>query len=427
MLTQTPVSAYESLRNTDTDAVIKLNNVEVNKNSNLLKDFKGNCYEIVSKFTPVAGTKKVGFKVRTSDTESTDIVYDLEQETLSIDRSKSGVIISNEFAKINSQKVTKNADGTIDLHIYVDRASVEVFTKGYTVAGANQIFPSISSMGASVFAEGEPAKADITIYPINSIWEKEQVTTPIEINAVSSVESKINVGSKLDLKAYILPVGVEQDIIWSVNDNAIVSINVDQTDKTICHVTGLSKGTATITATAAKNTALTKTFTVGIYENNFNTNIDEFIANGAWFIDDEILSVSNTSANDSYMSATVVPYEEYTLETEFKYEKGLINIFFALDGTNTDGAYTIQLKDNEEIRLFRFGRDGDIAIGKIAKNINDNQFHTVQIVKTKNSVTVSVDKEECLIHIFDNVESFYNNAYVGLGLWDGALEVKSFW
>ncbi|WP_419183736.1 GH32 C-terminal domain-containing protein, partial [Streptococcus equinus] len=34
----------------------------------------------------------------------------------------------------------------MDLHLFVDRASVEVFTKGDTVAGANQIFTSPQSL-----------------------------------------------------------------------------------------------------------------------------------------------------------------------------------------------------------------------------------------------------------------------------------------
>ena len=51
------------------------------------------------------------------------------------------------------QQVTRNEDGSIDLHLYVDRASVEVFAKGNTVAGANQIFPSPRAVGASVLVE----------------------------------------------------------------------------------------------------------------------------------------------------------------------------------------------------------------------------------------------------------------------------------
>lgn len=203
VLTQTPIQEYDKLR--DTANATELKDVTVSPDNTLLKNFKGDCYEIVSHFMPEAGTKKLGFKVRTGANEETVIIYDLETETLSIDRSKSGIIINGAFEGIDSQKVTKNENGSVDLHIYVDRSLVEVFTKDYTAAGANQIFPSISSLGASVFTEGGNAKADITIYPMNSIWtDKAEVTEntkPVSLESSSKAENQINVGESITLNA----------------------------------------------------------------------------------------------------------------------------------------------------------------------------------------------------------------------------------
>lgn len=239
-LTQTPIEAYKDLRVEQNK--IEFANEEVGENNTLLNGFKGSSYEIVSKFTPAAGTKKVGFKVRTGGEEATAVVYDLETETLSIDRSKSGIMISDRFAEVDSQKVTKNADGTIDLHIYVDRASVEVFTKGYTAAGANQIFPSVTSDGASVLVEGDAARADITIYPMQSIWNRAEVKVPVSIETSSQAESKMNVADSLELSAYLLPIEVEQNIAWSITEgNDIVSIEENENS---AKITALKKGTA---------------------------------------------------------------------------------------------------------------------------------------------------------------------------------------
>lgn len=168
-LTQTPIPAYEMLR--DKENVITITGAEAGENNTLLTDFLGNSYEIVSTFMPAAGTKKVGFRLRTGEKEETRVIYDLENETLSIDRSKSGIILSEKFAEVNSQTVESNENGTIDLHIYVDRASVEVFAGNGRAAGAVQIFPDESSGGASVIVEGDSAKVDLTIYPMKSIWE----------------------------------------------------------------------------------------------------------------------------------------------------------------------------------------------------------------------------------------------------------------
>lgn len=430
VLTQTPIEEYKTLR--DTENAIEFKDVTVSTDNKLLDGFQGDCYEIVSTFKPTADTKKVGFKLRTGINEETAVVYDLESEILSLDRSKSGTIISNKFSEVDSQKVTKNEDGSVDLHIYVDRASVEVFSKGYTVAGAQQIFPSISSLGASVLVDGGEATANITIYPMNTIWEnKVQITdetTPTGMTSPSADTSSINVGDAMDLSVFLMPVGVKQEINWSVNNNGIVSVDQDSNNKNLLHVTGLKKGTATITVSANAKPELKKEFTVNVYENNFKTNLAPFTANGNWFIDDETLSVSNTSANDFYMTENEMDSDEYVLETDLKYEKGLINIFFASNGTNPFGAYAVQFGGNSNLRLFRFAQDGDIAIANMNEPINDNQYHHVKIAKTKNCVTVFVDGTEYLTHTFDNVEAFYNqNTHVGLGLWDGALEVKGFY
>lgn len=171
LLTQTPIEQYETLR--DTGNAVTLTSVKAAPNNTLLSEFRSDCYEIVSTFTPGSGTTKVGFELRKGADETTKVIYDLKAENLSIDRSQSGVLVSNVFKIPDSQKVSRNADGTIDLHIYVDRASVEVFANGFTVAGAEQIFPKADSQGVSVLVEGDAATVDMTVYPMGSIWKED--------------------------------------------------------------------------------------------------------------------------------------------------------------------------------------------------------------------------------------------------------------
>ena len=82
----------------------------------------------------------------------------------------------------------KNEDGSVELHIYVDKASVEVFSSNNTAAGANQIFPTPTSLGASVLVEGDPVKADIDIYP---------TVRPLSArgNMLSAYGSKMRIGT----------------------------------------------------------------------------------------------------------------------------------------------------------------------------------------------------------------------------------------
>lgn len=421
-ITQTPIKAYQDLR--DLDKVINLTDIDITEDNSFFNDFSADTYEILSTFRPKAGTRKVGFNLRVGDGEVTKVIYDLATETLSIDRSQSGIILSNQFAGINQQSVKKNADGSIDLHLYVDKASVEVFSKGYTVAGANQIFPAPTSLGLSVLVEGESTKADITVYQLQSIWkDKETVTEPLDLIQASATSHRINVGDTIDLKAYIMPAEVVQDVIWTVSEEGIVSL--DGTGNSVS-LFALKKGNVTVYARSKENPSLVKTYTIDILENNFQTNLTDLTAlAGDWYIDGESLKISNTSANDYYMTADKVGMEEYSLDLDLKYEKGAINIFFASENRDPAFAYAIQFGDNNVIRLYRFFGD-TIAEVNMEGTINDNEFHHIKVTKTKNGVKVAVDGVDYMDHQFDAVEDFYNDAYLGLGLWDGAMEVQNF-
>ena len=165
-------------------------------------------------------------------------------------------------------------------------------------------------------------------------------------------------------------------------------------------------------------------------ENNFKTNIDLIPNGGEWTIDDETLSVSNVAQNQFYMSSAPVSLQNFTLETNIRYTKGVINIFFAAGGTNPFGpqAYTVQFDNGSSmLRLFRFGGDYITPSVDMGKQLNDGQFHNVLINKQGDTVIVWVDGDEKLNYQFNGPENFFHeNTYVGIGLWDGALDVQKF-
>ena len=75
--------------------------------------------------------------------------------------------------------------------------------------------------------------------------------------------------------------------------------------------------------------------------------------------------------------------------------------------------------------LFRFGGE-TIAEAHLDKAINDGQYHHVKVVKGKDTMTVYVDGKEVLHHQFDAVDNYFNQAHVGVGLWDGSVEFQNF-
>jgi levanase len=101
--------------------------------------------------------QKFGIVVRGSATEGTRIGYDMATRTVYIDRSKSGLIPSDQFATPNSAPVQLE-HGRLQLEIVVDRGSVEVLINGGEKIMTNLIYPSDQSTTVSLFAEGGTAK-----------------------------------------------------------------------------------------------------------------------------------------------------------------------------------------------------------------------------------------------------------------------------
>ena len=99
---------------------------------------------------------RFGVEVRVGDGERTMITLDRLAGTVSLDRSRSGVSdFHPEFAAAHSAAL---GDGdVVRLEVYVDVASVEVFASGGEVVLTDQVFPSPTSTGLAVFAEGGTA------------------------------------------------------------------------------------------------------------------------------------------------------------------------------------------------------------------------------------------------------------------------------
>lgn len=412
-LTQTPINAYQNLRQ---EAAVGYSGTLAADNT-VLDSFSGSSYEIVSSFKPEAGTKTVGFKVRTgSNGEETAVLYDVASETLSIDRSKSGVQISSKFSQPASQHVTKNADGSIDLHLFVDAASVEVFASQYKAAGAMQIFATPTSLGAKAVVEGDACPAEIKVYPLASIWTNKS-TPESSIQSTDALVQTLYPGKDKKLNVFVLPPAFSQNLTWTSSDETVATVDPDGT------VHGLQPGIATITATTEDGKSLQFTFT--IKEDNFNTNVKDWIMEGNWTIENDELIGSNTGSNDYILSKEI--YEgDWTISTDVKYTKGLVNLFFASNTSPFDNqAYALQLSDGNSLKLFRFA-GADIQSAQLDKPLNNGQYHAVKIQKEGKMVTVFVDGQSVLSHTLNETDAHFAKGHAGLGLWDGEASFKNF-
>ncbi|WP_420842475.1 GH32 C-terminal domain-containing protein [Halalkalibacter alkaliphilus] len=176
-LRQTPVG-MESLR--EQKQRVKLDNERISGESDLLSDFSGDAYELIAKFDVTDTTAtEFGFQVRKGDSNEYALIsYDVLEESLFVDRSNSG-----EFdfgTNVNDlQGAPMQADnGTVKIHAFVDRSSIEVFGNDGLRSITSQIFPQEGSEGLQLYSEGgEVTLKSLELYPLRSIWGKSPVKT----------------------------------------------------------------------------------------------------------------------------------------------------------------------------------------------------------------------------------------------------------
>lgn len=420
-LTQTPIEGYQTLRDEDNKTVLE--NVEITENNNVLSDFLGSSYEIVASIKPDENTQEVGFKVRTGQDEQTVVKYNLETELMTIDRTKSGVIvISGDNVNIKSQKVSYNDDGTIDFHIYVDRSSVEIFTKENTVAGAMQIFPSPLSQGLEVYSIGEKATGDITVYPLKTIWKDK--LTPTKPLAVSLNKTEINgyVGDEFEINGWLSPSEVSQDITYSLSNNDV--INLKQIGSK-AQLKAIASGQVIITASSRQDPNVKKECVVNIYKDNFKTNLSGFEATaGKWYVDDEVYLGSHN--DNAFMFANMIKTDKFKYEVDVNYESGILNFVFQSQTKNAfEGCYSLQLNGNT-VRLFDFKNDYTFETNDTLVRPEDNNYH-VEINVDGNKIQVFVNGVEYINTVINEDDRQYNKGYVGLGLFNASAKYQNFY
>lgn len=126
----------------------------VNPGENPLAELQGDTLELVARFAIDQSTtaQQFGLRVRVGAGEQTTVGYNRNNAILSVDRSNSGQLAPGFDAVQELALVPR--DGVVELHLIVDRCSLEVFADGGRVVLTNQIFPDANSQGLELFTEG---------------------------------------------------------------------------------------------------------------------------------------------------------------------------------------------------------------------------------------------------------------------------------
>jgi len=96
-----------------------------------------------------------------------ELSYSVAESKLLMDRSRAG----GGDGGVCSAPLQLLEDGTIELHLYLDRSSVELFANDGTIAMTNRIYGDEHAAGISFFARGgEATVIDLQAWPLKSIW-----------------------------------------------------------------------------------------------------------------------------------------------------------------------------------------------------------------------------------------------------------------
>ncbi|MFP7495013.1 sucrose-6-phosphate hydrolase [Terribacillus saccharophilus] len=150
-LMQRPVKEMELLRKESYTAVHTVQDSEI-----LIDEMYGSSYELHCAIH-MEGAAKAGITFRTGDTEETLLYYDTLSKYLILDRTRSGQTMENDTGSIRRYALDAKM---IDLHLFVDQSSVEVFINDGEAVMTARIFPAKDSNGVAFFTEGGKATFD---------------------------------------------------------------------------------------------------------------------------------------------------------------------------------------------------------------------------------------------------------------------------
>ena len=426
-LTQEPIKEYESLR----QAPATFNNVTISPNTpNVMSNLLGSKYEIVSEFTPDANTTEVGFKLRVGKdvNQETVVKYNTATGEVTIDRSKSGKAPSSSFKDPSIGKVTKTADGKIQLHIFVDESSVEVYANNGEITGANQIFPNRSSQGIEVYSVGGNTQATIQYYPLSGIWNNDiKGTNSIALSLSESSFTK-EIGEQFSIYTATLPTTAAQGVTWSISDPSVVKIISQDDTKTTFEVT--AKGNTDLTATT-KDGKLKKIASLGVYDRNVTSNISNLTnfqtSTGNWFVNNNAYTADALGIGDGFVTADQMNDDltaTYTYTADAKFLSGDVAalVLYSQARDASKGSIVANILKDGSYRVFNFPAGQNVACNddthpKIPIDPN-GVYHLKAVIKGAHIQYWIND-----IYVCDADQPYYSNpGYFGLSACNAEVE-----
>lgn len=120
--------------------------------------------------------------------------YDTKSSTLFVDRRNAGITNFNAaFPSIVYAPTPFPDDNTIDLHIFMDQSSVEVFANDYQTCLSDLVFTHAEDHKISLFSVDYPVTVlDFEAWEMKSIWDPRTYNVTLSVDMVSYSETEFN-------------------------------------------------------------------------------------------------------------------------------------------------------------------------------------------------------------------------------------------
>ena len=423
-LFQEPVKEYETLRGEplidETDIVIEENG------GNILNGCRSDQFELVAHLEPEESVAEVGFRMFVGTGQEMVVKYNPQTSVLTMDRSRASAAASEYFGGSSSYTIHKNDDGSVDLRIFVDKGSVEVIPNHGEIYGAMLVFPNYAGIGMEAYSTGGDTAADITIYPLDSIWREDTAEEGEPAELYLSVEdgASVNIGDEFTVYSRVAPETADQAVEWILDDPDQTVAVAAQDDISIT-LRVEAAGDFSLTA-AAKGGSVTKTVSIHTRENPFRTNLTDWktSGNGTWSLTEG--GYQGITGHDGFAVGSETFENGFRLEMDVTVTEGTaFGIVFNAEDNPGSGAYMVNFDfgDDQYGKQFRwtefpyYGDESNNAVARFEDSYTPEigKKHHVELTWLEGRLTYVIDGHV----IFDGVEDknaghVYSGGHVGV-------------
>lgn len=156
-----PIKELETLRETPTC----IEN-EIIQGIKEFKNINGEAYELELNAN-LTNAQSFEIKLRASEDEETSVIYDNENKILKLNRDKSG---STKSGGVTGEREAKLqlTNNILNLRIFVDRSSIEVFSNDGEIAMSSRIYPNKNSTAIKFISTGDTLIDKLNFYKLNA-------------------------------------------------------------------------------------------------------------------------------------------------------------------------------------------------------------------------------------------------------------------